>query len=151
MTLFYEDFEIGRQFESRARRVSNSDIQRFAEVTGDLNRLHVDEEYAKSTIFRRPIAHGMFTLSLALGLWYSLDLTRESMIAFMGITDVSFQAPVYADDMIHLSSTVASRRESRSRPAAGLVTFRDEMINSRNEIVMISERTLLLRKKGNPA
>lgn len=147
MSLFYEDFEIGKQFESKPRKVLQEDIRTFAELTGDLNKLHLDEEYAKKTVFRGRIAHGMLTLSISLGLWYAMDITRSSIIAFIGVNNLSFKAPVYPGDEIHLLSEIISKRESKSRPGAGIVTFQDTMLNSRGEIVMESERTLMLRKK----
>jgi 3-hydroxybutyryl-CoA dehydratase len=147
LTLFYEDFEIGSEFTSSERIVSQEDMNRFASLTGDMNRLHIDEEYAKTTIFLRPIAHGMLTLSIALGLWYSMDLTRNSIVAFLGINNLAFKRPVYAGDRLHLFSKVLSRRESKSKPDEGIVTFKDQMLNSSGDIVMESERTLLLKRK----
>jgi acyl dehydratase len=146
LTLFFGDFRMGRKFESMERVVGSEDIRKFAELTGDLNPMHIDEEFASSTIFKRPIAHGMLTLSISLGLWYSLDLTRGSIIAFIGMNNLSFKAPVYAGDSLHLISNVLSARESKSRPEVGIVTFKDRVVNSRGETVMESERTLLLKK-----
>lgn len=149
LNLFFEDFSAGRDFVSSEKIVVQEDIRKFANLTGDSNKLHLEEEYAKSTIFGRPIAHGMFVLSLALGLWYSMDLTRESIIAFLGIDHASFRLPVYAGDRIHLTSKVLSSRESRSQNKAGIVVFKDEMRNSRGESVLDFERALLLKKRQN--
>lgn len=146
MNLYFDDFHVGRKFESTERAINQEDIEKFANLTGDFNRLHIDEEFARTTIFKRPIAHGMFTLSVSLGLWYSMDITRSSIVAFIGINNLTFKAPVYAGDSLHLISNVVAARESKSRPDAGIVTFKDQMVNSRGELVMESERTLLLKK-----
>lgn len=59
---YYEDLEIG-QIAEITRKVSERDIDLFAEVSGDYNPLHMDEEYAKTTVFGERIAHGALTAS----------------------------------------------------------------------------------------
>jgi len=146
--LFFEEFTIGKRFESEARVVRQEDIVEFAELTGDLNPLHVDDKYASKTIFGRTIAHGLFTLGIALGQWYSENLTRDSIVAFVGLNNLSFLAPVYPGDMIRLRSEVLTARVSNSRPGVGIVTFKDQMVNQNEVVVLKFERSLMLRMKN---
>ena len=143
--MFFEEFTVGRRFESSARLVRQEDVVKFAEVTGDLNPLHIDERYATGTIFGRTIAHGLFTLGVALGQWYGENLTRDSIVAFIGINNLSFLAPVFPGDLVRLRSEVLSARASRSRPGVGIVTFRDEMVNQTGVVVLQFERSLMLK------
>ncbi|MGI0091354.1 MAG: MaoC family dehydratase [Nitrososphaerales archaeon] len=146
--MFYENFIIGSLFESSDQRlVTSEDILKFAELTGDTSQLHIDEEFAKKTRFEGTIAHGLFTLGIAVGQWYSMNLARDSIIAFVGIDNLSFKSPVRPGDRIHLVSRTFSKRESKSNPEAGLVTFEDQMLNQNGTVVLEYQRMLLLRKK----
>jgi 3-hydroxybutyryl-CoA dehydratase len=145
--LFFEDFEIGKTFTSPARTVRQADIEKFADLTGDFNRIHLDENYAKHAIFGRRVAHGLLTLSIALGLWYSLDLTNDSILAFMGMKDLSFTGPVYDGDSLILISEVISKKDSKSRTNAGIITFKDKVVKGGGTSVIEFDRTFLLMKK----
>lgn len=148
-SLYYDDFKLGETFRSsRSRQVTQQEINEFAELTGDLNKIHVDVIYAKGSIFGGIIAHGLLTLSSALGLWYELDLTRDSIVAFMGIDHLTFKAPVRPGDTIRLESRVSSKRESSSKKDRGLVTFSDMILNQEGTVVLQFERTLLLKKQA---
>ncbi len=139
---------IGQQFESKARKVSQDDIQSFATLTGDLNRLHLDEDYAKRSMFGSRIAHGMLTLSFALGLWHSLELTNETVMAFVALDHATFRLPVYPGDALVLNSEVIAKRELKSRPDAGLISWKDQVINGKkNQVVLDFERTFMLKRK----
>ena len=58
----FEDLAVGMT-ASITRRMTDADIRKFAEATGDTNPIHLDEEFAKGTIFKTRIAHGMLTAS----------------------------------------------------------------------------------------
>jgi acyl dehydratase len=108
--------------------------------------LHLDPEYVKKTIFGRNIAHGLLTLGVALREWYSLEVTRESVVAFVGINNLFFRAPVFPRDSVTLKSEVTAVRPSKSHSDLGLVTFKDLMLNQKGESVLEFERTLMLMK-----
>ena len=63
----YEDLEIGMSHET-VHEITADDIQRFAEVSGDFNPLHMSDEYAATTMFERRIAHGALTASYISGI-----------------------------------------------------------------------------------
>ncbi|HYB04135.1 MAG TPA: MaoC/PaaZ C-terminal domain-containing protein [Nitrososphaerales archaeon] len=148
MLLFHEDFKDGQKFVSKEREITHDDIQKFANLTGDLNKLHLEQEFAKSAGFSGIVAHGVLTLSIAIGLWHSLDLTNGTILAFAGLSNVSFKAPVYPGDRIHIEAQVLSKRELASRPNAGLVRLKLAGINSRKETVLEAELALIIKKKG---
>ena len=68
MHLYFDDVEIGQEWESLSRTVTESDIINFAGVSGDFNPIHIDHEFAKTTLFRRPVAHGLLVWSMGSGL-----------------------------------------------------------------------------------
>ena len=151
MGLYFDELSLGQQFESSSRVLTAYDVKKFAELTGDFNRLHLDNEYAKTTEFKRPISHGLLILGVAFGLWYALGITADTIIAFIGINKLSFKSPAFPGDTIRLKTKVAAKRESKSRPDAGIVTFNDLVINQDESVVLEFERVLLLKKKGSRA
>ncbi|HYM18013.1 MAG TPA: MaoC family dehydratase [Micropepsaceae bacterium] len=99
---YIEDLTIG-QSASYERTVSADDIQKFGEVSGDFNPLHFDDEYAKGTIFRGRIAHGMLSLSY-LSTVLGTKLPGAGSI-FMSAT-TRFKAPVRIGDTVKAVCTV---------------------------------------------
>lgn len=94
------------------------------------------------------IDHGLLTLSIALGLWHSLDLTNGTILAFAGLSSVSFKAPVYPSDRLSLNAEVVATRESKSRSNAGLVTLKMKVLNNpRGIVVLEAEPALLISKR----
>jgi acyl dehydratase len=147
--MYFEDFQPWMTFSSQSNTVRKEDIENFAKLTGDLNKLHMDPEYAKLAGFERGIiAHGMLTLSFTIGLWHSLDLTNGTIVAFAGINNVSFKKPVYVGDSLRLKAQVLSTRASRSNPNVGLVTLKMTTVNADDDSpVAEGEVVFVLRKK----
>ncbi|MCL4518631.1 MAG: dehydratase, partial [Thaumarchaeota archaeon] len=84
MGLYFDDISVGQKFRSNPHMLTQDDVKKFADLTGDFNKLHLDADYAKSTVFERPISHGLLVLGIALGQWYSLGITADSIVAFVG-------------------------------------------------------------------
>jgi 3-hydroxybutyryl-CoA dehydratase len=99
---YLEDLSIG-QSASYSRTITESDIQQFGAVSGDLNPLHFDEEYAKATIFRGRIAHGMLSASF-LSTVLGTQLPGAGSI-FLSAT-IRFKAPVRIGDTVEAICTV---------------------------------------------
>ena len=108
---YIEDLTIG-QSASYARTVTESDVQQFGAVSGDLNPLHFDDEYAKTTIFRGRIAHGMLSLSY-LSTVLGTQLPGAGSI-FLGAT-VRFKAPVRIGDTVNATCTVRDINSQKGR------------------------------------
>ncbi|HEU5132231.1 MAG TPA: MaoC family dehydratase [Pyrinomonadaceae bacterium] len=119
------------------KKIEQSDIDAFANVTGDHNPVHVDEEFAKTTRFGRRIAHGMFTASLISAVLAN-KLPGEGSV-YLGQT-LQFVAPVFPGDEITARVTVKQIREDK--PIVKLETI---CVNQREEIVVRGEATVLSR------
>ena len=111
MTHYIEDLTIG-QAATYTRTITESDIQQFGAVSGDLNPLHFDDEYAKTTIFRGRIAHGMLSLSY-LSTVLGTQLPGAGSI-FLGAT-VRFKAPVRIGDTVNATCTVRDINSQKGR------------------------------------
>ena len=150
--LYYEQFEVGRTFDHEIRRtVTEGDNVWFCAATFNPARIHIDAEYCAGTEFKKPLVNSIFTLGLVIGLSVQ-DTTFGTTVANLGMTDVEFPKPVFAGDTLRSRTTVTALRGSRSRPNAGIVTFRHEGLNQRDEVVCTCLRqALMLRKPGlNP-
>src|SRR5277367_7092860 len=90
---YFDDVEIEQEFESQGRTVTESDIVNFAGISGDFNPIHVDHEFAKTTPFRRPIAHGLLVFSIGSGLGVNCPHMRT--IAFVQVYEWNFRGPTF--------------------------------------------------------
>jgi len=138
--------KVGEKFVSPGRTITEADIVMFAALTGDWTELHTNAEYVKKTIFGQRIAHGLLTLSVASGL--ALRARRMStleVMAFLGLDNVRFTAPVFIGDTIWVESEVVEARPSKSRPSAGIIKFRNVVRNQRNEVVATYETAIMVR------
>jgi 3-hydroxybutyryl-CoA dehydratase len=91
------------------KTISESDIYQFAGVTGDFNRIHVDEEYAKTTSFGRRIAHGFLTASLVQNCLTALTTPGGVSLNY----SVNMKNPVFIGDTITASAEIAAIREDK--------------------------------------
>jgi acyl dehydratase len=150
--LYVEQFEVGRVFDHEIRRtVTEADNVWFCTATYNPARIHIDAEYCATTEFGKPLVNSIFTLGLVIGLSV-LETTFGTTIANLGMTEVTFPKPVFAGDTIRSRTTVMEKRNSRSRPDSGIVTFRHEGMNQRDEIVCSCTRqALMLRAPANEA
>jgi len=144
--LFYEDLEVGMSFTTKGRTVTEADIVNFAGISGDYNQLHLNEEYAKETQFKKRIAHGLLGLTISSGLTQQMDLYNDTLIAFLGLT-WTFKGPVFIGDTVHVAQSIKEKRETR-KPGRGIVVFESKLINQRGETVQEGERTIMIKMKS---
>lgn len=148
--LWFEELTEGRVIDAQwTRTVTEADNVQFCSMTMNVQKLHLDAEFAAGTEFGRPLVNSIFTLGLMIGMSVH-NLTMGTTVANLGMTDVAFPAPVFAGDTISTSTTVVGRRESRSRGDAGIVTFRHVATNQRGEIVARCDRAALMLKRPAP-
>jgi 3-hydroxybutyryl-CoA dehydratase len=102
MTYYIDDLKPGMS-ESYSRTVTEEDIQKFGEVSGDMNPVHFDEAYARKTIFRGRVAHGVITLSY-ISKVLGMQIPGPGTI-FMGAA-TRFKAPVRIGDTVVTTCTV---------------------------------------------
>jgi 3-hydroxybutyryl-CoA dehydratase len=114
----FETLTADATFTSRGRTITESDVVQFAALTGDVHPLHTDAIFAAQGPFGARVAHGMLTMSYAVGL-VPLDPVR--VLALRRITDVVFKRPVHLGDTIHVEGSVAALRPVSDE--AGIVSF----------------------------
>ena len=130
--LYFDDVEIGQEWESLGRTVTEADIVNFAGLSGDFNPIHVDHEFCKTTYFKRPIAHGMLVFAIGTGLGVNCPPMRT--VAFMSIKEWKFLEPVFIGDTVHVKAKVLEKQE-RSRGRRGVISWQRQILNHQNKIV----------------
>jgi itaconyl-CoA hydratase len=144
---FFEDFRVGDIYPHQlGRTVTDADNIWFTCLTMNTNPIHFDANIATKTEFGKMLVNSCFTLSLVVGLSVS-DLS-QNVIANLQWTDVVLPHPVFSGDTIYARSTVLEKRESKSRPHAGLVSVFSEGFNQDGDIVISFKRTFLVYKKA---
>ena len=143
---YYEALEIGAVFEHEIKRtVTEADNVWFCAATYNPAQIHIDHDYCKKTEFGQPLINSIFTLGLITGLSIQ-DTTLGTTVANLGMTDVRFPKPVFAGDTLRAVTSVVDKRESKSRPDQGIVTFRHQGFNQRGEEVATCLRQALMLK-----
>jgi acyl dehydratase len=145
--LYFEEFQVGQRFEHDIRRtVTETDNVLFSTLTHNPAAIHLDAEYAKTSPYGKPLVNSVFTLGLMVGVSVQ-DTTLGTTIANLGWDKVRFPNPVFIGDTLHAVTTVLEKRDSKSRPEAGIVIFEHRGYNQRDELVGICERSALMLRK----
>jgi len=146
---YYDQWQIGDRIDHPIRRtVTETDNLLFTTMTHNPQPLHLDVEAAKASEFGQIIVNGTFTFALMIGLSVG-ETTLGTLIANLGYDRLVHPKPVFIGDTMRATSEVIERKDSRSRPGAGIVTFAHELINQRDEVVCRCTRAALLL--GKPA
>ena len=143
---YFEDFEDGMEFLTLGRTMTEADLVNFSGFTGDFNPLHTDAEYASKSVFGERIAHGMCGLSMATGLLVRLNLFEGTIVAFYGIDELRFLAPIKIGDTIHVAAKVIEKKESK-KEGQGLVTFLVDVVNQNGTSVMKGQVKVIVKNR----
>ena len=139
---YFEEFAEGDRIEHEKRRtISESDNQRFCDMTMNQQPLHLDATFATETEFGERLVNGLYTMSLAVGLTVP-ETTDGTIVANLSYDDVSHPEPVFHGDTIRAVSTVTNVRET-SDGSRGVVTMGVEVFNQHDDVVCSFERTVL--------
>ena len=157
MGKYFDDLTPGLKIRHYlTRTVTESDNVFFTCLTLNPAPIHLDHELSKhnpllggggeETTSTKPLFNSMFTLALLVGMSVP-EATHGTTIANLGFSEVLFPKPVYPGDTLRAESSVLDRRESKSRPTQGIVTFEHVAYNQRGEVVCKATRNALMKKK----
>ena len=148
---YFEELEVGRTFEHEpGRTVTETDNLLFTALTLNPQPLHLDAEFARNTQHGQILVNSLFTLALVVGLSVS-DTTLGTTIGNLGFDKTTFPNPVFLGDTIRVTTTVVDRRESRSKPDRGIVTFEHVGTNQRGEVVCSCQRGAMMMRQPEAA
>jgi len=149
--LYFEEFSVGQKFEHPlSRTVTEMDNTMFSLMTMNPQPLHIDAHFSAQTEWGQRIFNSLGTLAIMIGMSVQ-DTTLGTTIGNLGMTEVKFPKPVFHGDTLRSRTTVVSKRESKSRPDAGLVEFEHHALNQNGDVVATCRRMAFMRKKEKAA
>jgi 3-hydroxybutyryl-CoA dehydratase len=137
----FDRLAVGQRFLTGQRAVTDADVMVFSALTGDRHPQHCDEDWAARSPFGERIAHGMLTLSLAVGL---VPLDPELVLALRRIGDVVFKRPVRLNESIRVAGEVSALTPVDQH--TGLVSFGWAIRNEEDALVCRARVEVLWRR-----
>lgn len=149
--LWYDELEVGARYLHRpGRTATEADNVLFSSLTMNTQALHLDAAFSESQPFGRRLMNSMWTLATLIGASVS-QITQGTLVAQLGLTDITFPAPVFHGDTLYSETEITGKRLSASRPGQGIVTMRHTGRNQRGEVVALATRTALMWCAPEPA
>ena len=144
---YFEDFVVGDIYEHRpGRTITETENTWFTLLTMNTHPMHFDAEYAKHSEFGKCIICSPFTVAILVGM--SVTDVSQKAIANLGWSEIRLTHPLFAGDTLTGESEVLGKRESKSRPNAGIVTVKTRGFNQNGVLVCDFERNILIAKQG---
>jgi acyl dehydratase len=144
---FYEELEVGQRIEhTLGRTITEYDNVLFCSITMNTQPLHLNRDFAEKSEFGRPIVNGMLTMALTVGITVP-ELTEGTIIANLDYENVRHPSPLYHGDTLYVETEVLAKRESRSRPRAGIVKLKHIARKQDGTIVVELTRNVLFLKR----
>ncbi len=146
--LHFEELAIDATYKHAiTKTITEADNALFCALTYNSQPLHIDEHFSKQSIHGARIVNGIFIVGLVLGVSVP-DLTLGTLIANLTLTDIEFPHAVKIGDTIRSETVVLSKRESKSRPNAGIVEFETRGFNQDDVMVVKVRRSALMLKRA---
>lgn len=142
---YFEDFEIGHTLVTAGRTVTESDIVRFAGLTGDFNQIHTDAEYASAGPFGQRVAHGLLVQSIAVGLAVQSGFIEGTVLAFRELS-CKFSLPIFIGDTVHVILEIIEKK-ALPRLGGGQAVMKYRVLNQHDKAVQRGEWVMLVKNK----
>ncbi|UYK38800.1 MaoC family dehydratase [Microbacterium terricola] len=142
--LYYDEIEVGAHFLHRpGRTATEADNVLFSSLTMNTQALHLDAAYAAGQPFGQRLMNSMWTLATMVGASVS-QLTQGTLVAQLGLSDITFPAPLFHGDTLYVDTEILAKRPSASRPGQGIVTMRHTGRNQDDVVVATATRIALM-------
>ncbi|MFC4585466.1 MaoC family dehydratase [Sphaerisporangium corydalis] len=146
---YYEDFTVGDVYQHPlGRTISETDNTWFTLLTMNTNQNHFNAHFAATAPVGRIIVNSGLSVAIVLGISV-MDVSQNAMMN-LGWEEIRLTHPVFVGDTLYAESIVLERRESRSRPYAGIVTCRTRGLNQDGDEVMSWRRSVMVYKRDAP-
>ena len=148
MAKYYEEFQVGQEWTSPGRTVTEADVTAFAMLSGDYDEIHTNEDFCKrESAYKTRIAHGMLGLSLVEGLKKRIPAFADTRYIASLQWNWKFTGPIYIGDSVHVKFRIAKMRESQSKLDRAIIWEHNQMINQRGEVVQEGEHSLMIWRR----
>lgn len=144
--LWFDELELGVTYIHRpGRTLTEADNVLFTTLTMNTQALHLDAAFSDSQPpFHQRLVNSMLTLSTLVGLSVA-QLTQGTIVGNLGFSDIAFPKPLFHGDTLYAETVISDKRESRSRPGEGIVTFAHTGRNQHGDVVATASRKTLVR------
>ncbi len=146
-TKYLEDFAPGDGIESFGVTITDAHLVAWAGLTYDHYPLHMDEEFAKQTVFGGRIVHGPFLFAISIGLAGINGFVGDSIIAWLGVENMRVPRPTRIGDTVRVRARVKEKRDSGD-PKRGILVLLYEVVNQRDEVVLYYDNLLMYPRKS---
>lgn len=148
--MWFEEFEVGLVVNHPlTRTITEADNVNFSTTTLNPAPLHIDADYAATTSFGRPLVNSLLTLGMVVGISVH-ELTHGTTVANLGFDGITFPAPLFHGDTIHVESEILASRPSSSKPDRGIVTIEHRAFNQHDELVCSATRNAMMLRRPEP-
>ncbi len=144
---YFEQFAVGDELVTASRTITETDIVRFAGLTGDYNQIHTDAEYAAKDTFGQRVAHGMLVQSIATGLAVQSGIIEGTVLAFREQT-AKFSLPVFIGDTVHVQLKITETKALR-RLGGGNINMKYAVYNQHGKAVQRGDWVMLIKSQPN--
>jgi len=144
---YWDDFEVGQEFESAGRTITEADLVTYSMFADDWTELHTNREYAEENVFGERVAHGPMTFVVATGFVHRTGIVERTVVAFLGMNYMDIPAPVHVNDTVSLSMEVTEKKELSSREDAGFVTLDTSMTNQEDTVVFEGDMKFMIKRR----
>jgi acyl dehydratase len=144
--MYFEEFEPGLRIVTSGRTITETDLVRFAGLSGDYNQIHTDAEFAAASVFGQRVAHGLLVLSIVSGLAVQSGFMEGTIMAFREIDSWKFSRPVFIGDTIHVTLEVVECK-ALPRLGGGAIALKLNVLNQQDETVQSGTWTALITSK----
>ncbi|WP_062244759.1 MaoC family dehydratase [Brevibacterium epidermidis] len=142
--LWLDEMEVGATYKhAPGRTITEADNTLFTAVSMNTQALHLDAAWSATEPFGERLVNSMFTLATLIGLSVS-QLTQGTTVGNLGFSEVSFPAPMFHGDTLYAETTILDKRNSKSRPGQGIVTFEHRGYNQDGKLVAKAVRQAMM-------
>lgn len=143
---YFEDFQVGEQFTSTGRTVTEADLTLFNMLSGDWNPIHADVEFAAKTRFGQRLVHGAFGIALLTGFMHQMGVFETTAVAMMNLKEWTFKAPILIGQTLRLQMTIAELDPGQSA-RVGRLGRHLQLCDQHDQVVQEGFSDLLILKR----
>ncbi len=144
---YFDDLQVGQLIRHElGRTLTEADNTLFCALTLNTQPLHINADFASRTAYGQRIVNGIFTLGVVVGISVA-DLTQGTIIANLGYEHIAHPHPMFHGDTLYVETEIIARRESQSRPEAGIITMKHTGRNQDGVVVVEVTRSALFLKR----
>lgn len=146
--LWFEELETGvRYVHAPGRTITEADNVAFTTATMNTQALHLDAAWSDAQPpFHARLVNSMFTLATLVGLSVT-QMTQGTTVGNLGFSEITFPKALFHGDTLYAETVVTEKRESKSRPGEGIVTFVHTGRNQHGDVVATATRKAMMRKR----